>query len=146
LIFGPDGGELTGLKDQIYSDPYLSALRYKGALPPSDVLEMLRGADLLVLPSENEPFPMIVLEALSVGTPVLIMPSCGLAPLLKVNYPRMVVTEENDEALVTAFNGVYNGTTTSEARDEIRNFCRDIFSIDKVTTDLEFIYRTVVSR
>ena len=146
LIFGPDGGELASLEDEINSDPYLSALKYKGALPPSDVLEMLRGADLLVLPSEKEPFPMIVLEALSVGTPVLIMPSCGLAPLLKVHYPRMVVGEENDAALILAFTSVYNRTLTTQDRDEIRNFCKDTFGIEKVADALDFNYRAILGQ
>jgi glycosyltransferase involved in cell wall biosynthesis len=146
VIFGPDGGELSSIESEIKSDRYLSALSYKGALPPTDVREMLRKSDLLVLPSENEPFPMIVLEALSVGTPVLIMPSCGLASLLKVNYPSMVADEDNDAALITAFRSLYNKRTSVEARDEIRNFCRDTFSIDKVTSILEFNYRSVMSR
>jgi len=146
IIFGPDGGELDAIETEIKSDQYLSALKYKGALPPSDVREILMGCDLLVLPSENEPFPMIVLEALSVGTPVLIMPSCGLAPLLKVDYPDMVIGEDNDAALITAFRSVYNKGTSLETRGEIRNFCRDTFSIDKVTSILEFNYRSVMSR
>ena len=146
LIFGPDGGELASLEDEINSDPYLSALKYKGALPPSDVLEMLRGADLLVLPSEKEPFPMIVLEALSVGTPVLIMPSCGLAPLLKINYPRMVVGEENDASLILAFTSVYNRRLTTQDRDEIRNFCKDTFSIKKVADVLDYNYRAILGQ
>jgi len=146
VIFGPDGGELSSIESEIKSDRYLSALKYKGALPPSDVREMLGESDLLVLPSENEPFPMIVLEALSVGTPVLIMPSCGLASLLKVDYPNMVAFEDNDAALLTAFKSVYDKRTSVESRKEIRNFCRDTFSIDKVTSILEFCYRSVASR
>ena len=146
VIFGPDGGELSSIESEIKSDRYLSALKYKGALPPSEVREMLGESDLLVLPSENEPFPMIVLEALSVGTPVLIMPSCGLASLLKVDYPNMVAFEDNDAALLTAFKSVYDKRTSVESRKEIRNFCRDTFSIDKVTSILEFCYRSVASR
>jgi glycosyltransferase involved in cell wall biosynthesis len=144
MIFGPDGGELSQIQHEIKSDQDLSALKYGGALAPSDVHEMLMESDLLVLPSENEPFPMIVLEALSVGTPVLIMPSCGLASQLKINYPCMVAGEDNDAGLITAFIGVYKKITTLEARDDIRNFCRDIFSIDKVTSILEFNYRSVM--
>ena len=89
---------------------------------------------------------MIVLEALSVGTPVLIMPSCGLAPLLKVNYPRMVVGEENDAALILAFTSVYNRTLTTQDRDEIRNFCKDTFGIEKVADALDFNYRAILGQ
>jgi glycosyltransferase involved in cell wall biosynthesis len=146
MIFGPDGGELSGIQNEIKSDRFLSALKYMGALPPSDVHEMLKGGDLLVLPSENEPFPMIVLEALSVGTPVLIMPSCGLAPLIQVNYPSMVSSDDTDAALMAAFTNVYNKTITAETRNEIRNFCRATFSINKVTDILESNYQTVMRR
>jgi glycosyltransferase involved in cell wall biosynthesis len=146
VMFGSDGGELSTVLHEIRFDKTLSAVQYEGALPPNQVLDMLKRSDLLVLPSENEPFPMIVLEALSVGTPVLIMPSCGLASLVKTQYPEMIVPEENDVALISAFTSAYKRTLTTRDRESIRNFCMDTFSIEKVVDVLEFNYQTILDR
>lgn len=146
VIFGPDGGELSEITQEIQSDIDLSSVLYEGALPPSQVLGMLRTCDLLVLPSENEPFPMVVLEALSVGTPVLIMPSCGLSSFLRDVYPDMVVSEESEEALISAFTRIFKDLPKFEDRCGIRSFCKEIFDIDKVTSELEIYYFALVNR
>jgi glycosyltransferase involved in cell wall biosynthesis len=80
-IIGPDGGCLEEVLASVneISSPLVS---YRGALDPDKVLETIGRFDLLILPSEREPFPMIVIESLSVGVPVLVMKDCGLAPSL----------------------------------------------------------------
>ena len=47
-------------------------LRWRGALPQSDVPQALAQADLLFLPTAGESFGHAVFEALSAGTPVLL--------------------------------------------------------------------------
>lgn len=45
--------------------------RVLGVLPPERVKEEMLSADVLVLPSHHEAFPMVVLEAMTVGLPVI---------------------------------------------------------------------------
>ncbi|MEO6280216.1 glycosyltransferase family 4 protein [Roseateles sp.] len=47
-------------------------LRLAGRLGPQQVADAFRTADLLVLPSTGEGFPLVVQEALASGTPVLV--------------------------------------------------------------------------
>ena len=43
----------------------------------------MAAASVYVLPSVREPYPMSVLEAMSVGLPVVVSADCGLAPLVE---------------------------------------------------------------
>lgn len=47
-------------------------VRLAGRLRPAEVAQQMRQADLLVLPSTGEGFPLVVQEALACGTPVLV--------------------------------------------------------------------------
>ncbi|HEX2039449.1 MAG TPA: glycosyltransferase family 4 protein [Acidimicrobiales bacterium] len=61
--------------------PYLNDdLVYLGEIPHEDKLELLAGAEGLLFPIRwNEPFGMVMIEALACGTPVLAFPE-GAAP------------------------------------------------------------------
>ena len=139
-IYGVDGGELKSTLQKIESDPELSCVTYEGSLPPARVMDVLSECDLLVLPSENEPFPMIVLEALSVGTRALIMPSSGIADLLKVHFPEMVAETDNEDGLNYAFSKLCSSPANFEEIQAIKIFCETFFGIEKVVDRLETFY------
>jgi glycosyltransferase involved in cell wall biosynthesis/putative flippase GtrA len=50
-----------------------------GRLPPEAIVPLYQQADLLVLPSTGEGFPLVVQEALACGTPVLVSREVALA-------------------------------------------------------------------
>lgn len=79
VMAGPDEGELAGVVQLIDGLGLSSSISYVGPLAHADLLERLRRAAVYVLPSVDEPYPMTVLEAMSVGTPVIVTDSCGLA-------------------------------------------------------------------
>jgi glycosyltransferase involved in cell wall biosynthesis len=55
---------------------------FAGSMSHSDVLERIRAADVLVHPSLEESFGMVVLEALARGTPVVAGARSGAVPWL----------------------------------------------------------------
>jgi len=142
-IYGPDGSELDLIQDEIRKDEQLIYAQYKGSIAPSEVMNVLNQSDLLVLPSKNEPFPMVVLEALAVGTPILIMPSCGIASLIKDNYPMMVL-ESDDEDIFLASKKLLEQGYSIEFRKELQNFCNKNFGIEGVEDKLETVYLKVM--
>lgn len=83
LLYGADEGELGAVQAEIQSlggDPHVE---YAGALRPSEVLKRMSEVQVFVLPSVDEPFPMALLEAMSVGLPCVITDSTGISDELR---------------------------------------------------------------
>src|SRR5213078_2831497 len=59
--------------------PSAENVRFVGAVGGEAKDELLRRAAALVLPSYSENFGNVVLEAMAVGTPVVVTPEVGLA-------------------------------------------------------------------
>jgi len=140
-IYGPDGGELEFVKSEINNKNISNSLKYKGSLPSSEVQSMLQNADLLILPSKDEPFPMVILESLAVGTQVLVMPSCGFASQLRDFESAFVAESEDQNGLLNSFQKFFDLGFDLKSREAIRAFCRETFGISSVADQLVQNYK-----
>lgn len=138
-IYGPDGGELENIIEHIRIKGPSFNTTYEGALSSEKVVQKLSEIDLIVLPSDYDPFPMVILEALSVGTPVLVMPTCGFAAEL-AGFNADFVSEDNTiEGLIRTFERLVE-TVQNLDKKEIKIFCEKTFSIAKVCDELANVY------
>jgi glycosyltransferase involved in cell wall biosynthesis len=73
-IFGPieDSSHWQDCKEQIARMPKNIAVTYRGELNHSDVIDRLCEYDLFLLPTQNENYGHAIVEALSIGCPVMI--------------------------------------------------------------------------
>ncbi len=140
-IYGPDGGELNFVKSEIQNKNISNTLKYMGSLPSNEVQNMLQGADLLILPSKDEPFPMVILESLAVGTQVLVMPSCGFAGQLRDFEAAFVAESEDQKGILNSFQKFFDSGFELKSREAIRAFCRDTFGISSVADQLVLNYK-----
>ena len=83
---------------------------------------------------------MVVLESLAVGTPVLVMPSCGFAETLSNFEEDYVAKSENLAGLEESFASHIDGKDAPKSREEIREFCSKTFGIAMVTDELVATY------
>jgi glycosyltransferase involved in cell wall biosynthesis len=139
-IYGPDGGELRKVLQEVNNPKNGRKLFYGGAIHPSEILSLLKDIDLIVLPSDIDFFPMIVLESLSVGTPALVMPSCGIAMKISMLNPLLVAKGMKTSDLIDAFELYSQSEKISRA--EVQNFSQDYFGISNVVAELEKIYNS----
>jgi glycosyltransferase involved in cell wall biosynthesis len=110
-LVGPDEGEGLAVRDAIADEPRIS---WEGALSPEAIPKRMAEASLYVLPSEREPYPMSVLEAMSVGLPVVISSDCGLAPMVE-RADCGVVTDGQTAAFVAAVKAILGDRSTAQA-------------------------------
>ena len=137
-LVGPDEGEAPAVLAAIGDE---SRIRWEGPIDPAAAPQRMAQATAYVLPAEREPYPMAVLEAMSVGLPVVVCGDCGLAPMV-AETGGGAVSEGTADSLAAAVTTVladpagYGGRAQSAAR-------RD-FGMGAVADRLVSIYRTAV--
>lgn len=134
-IAGADGGLESEILARIEAAE-TKQLRFLGALENKEVLDLLSEASLLVLPSVDDQFPMIILEALSSGLQVVLSSSSGLAPTIKNNQLGFLFepkSQKLEKIILTAMERPLNPKTI-EAKS------KNIFNISSVANTLNDIY------
>lgn len=95
-IVGGDAGELWGesIRAEFARSPLSGSVSFHGQLLPAEIAELMRGADLLIVPSRSEGFGCVAIEAQACGTPALGTATGGLPEAIGV--PGMTVAQEGD--------------------------------------------------
>jgi glycosyltransferase involved in cell wall biosynthesis len=106
VIAGPDDGFLSTLKEQIEDLEIGDRILFTGPLYETNKLEAYVDADIYVLPSVYEAFPLTVLEACACGTPVVVTNRCGIADIIDSNVGYVVEynTNQMQDAIINILN------------------------------------------
>ncbi|MCQ6957296.1 XrtY-associated glycosyltransferase XYAG1 [Mucilaginibacter aquariorum] len=107
--------------------------------------DLLRGHDLLVLPSHDENFGNVVIESLSVGTPVLISENVGLAAYVKRNKLGWIC-ETNASSVSGAINNISNNhhNEMMNIRENAPDMIRKDFSGDQLVQQYIQFYQNII--
>ena len=96
-----------GLVDQVTFLP---------ALPQQHLLEYMRAADLMVLPSTHDGCPTVVLEAMALGIPVVATAVGGIVDQVDPDVSGLLVPPADAESLADALHRIMN---TQELREQL---------------------------
>jgi glycosyltransferase involved in cell wall biosynthesis len=145
VLAGPDTGDLTGpMKELAAKLGVADSLECVGALGHEQVLDQLRNSDVYVLPSVVEPFAVSILEAMSVGLPVVVTRTGGLSPEVEAaGAGRLTDSDpeaDNGPLVAQAVLELLDPAANEEASDAAWRLIRDRFSIDAVVDTLLEVY------
>jgi glycosyltransferase involved in cell wall biosynthesis len=96
---GPLRAELTSLVTTLGLD---ERVEFAGVQQPPVVAKLLAGAQCAVLASRNEPFGIAAVEAMAVGTPVIVSNAGGLREIVIDDESGLVVPVDDARALAAA--------------------------------------------
>ncbi len=103
LLMGRDWGERTALETQARARGVADRVRFLGHVDdPKIYRAILRGARALVLPSEWEAFGLVLLEAMTAGTPVVATAVGGVPDVLDGGRAGRLVAYGDPRALARA--------------------------------------------
>lgn len=139
VIAGPDDGYLTELKALITELSIENRVVLTGPLYGRDKLEAYIDAEVYVLSSIYETFPVTVLEACACGLPVVVTDRCGIANLV-----------DGQIGLVIPYDKEYLGSAILQilSNDQMRrgfaergrSLVREQFNWSKIAEQVEKIY------
>lgn len=111
LYIAGNGPELPNLKYAVRKFKILEHVHFLGYR--KDVATLYRSADLVVLPSRSEGIPLVALEALACGTPVLVTRVGSLPELFrKYGLSACLQPTEDPQALAIAMEQFYRNPAT----------------------------------
>jgi glycosyltransferase involved in cell wall biosynthesis len=145
VLVGPDEGEGPAVEREVarVADP--ARLRWEGPLDRRLVLERMAHSSMLVLPSYDEPFGMVLLEAMSLGRPVVLTESNGVAAELAELGCGVVVADDQ-----ASLDGAVRALLADPARlatlgARAHQVTADHFSLGAVAQQLESLYADAIN-
>ncbi|MFC8272773.1 glycosyltransferase [Streptomyces sp. NPDC057271] len=138
VLAGPDEGERAAVDALVAELGVGDRVSRPGPLTSRQMLDELRRAHVYVLPSVDEPFPMSVLESLSVGTPAVVTTSNGLARDIEEAGAGRVVADA--AGLAPAVGALLDPGANDAASAAARKLAAEAFSMDAVLDTLLGVY------
>jgi len=144
VVVGPDDGYLGELEALIKALRIEDKVLITGPLYGEDKLEAYVDADIYVLPSRYETFPMTLLEAYACGKPVIASNICGLKDLIIDGITGLLVEPGVVIQLAKSIHFLLD--SQEKAEDMVLNgkkFVMENFTIEKAIAKLEKVYKEV---
>jgi len=138
VVVGPDDGYLDEVERLIKALQIENNVLMLGPLYGKDKLKAYIDADVYVLPSRYETFPMSVLEAVACGSPVILTENCGVAGYFRDKVGLVVKPDSKHlgEALLEML-------LNRERQEIFRENCKTViekFNISQTVSILEKVY------
>jgi glycosyltransferase involved in cell wall biosynthesis len=142
LLIAGGGPEEARLRLQA-TELCLERVRFLGMLAQPDVRWLLGCADVVVLPSEFEGFPMIVLEALACGVPVVAADVGGVRDIMTGDLADFVLQSTEPEEIAEKV------VWAADRRERVWEACLTRarqFDVARILPQIEAVYSRIIQK
>ena len=137
-----EGEERRNLEDAILKSGLDNNISLLGRKSKNEIVKILQGADVFVLPSRNENFSVAVLEALACGLPVIASVCGGIRECIDEQNGLLFPVDDVD-ALTNCIQKMQI-TYTSYNRKSIADNCKEQFSPETIAKKLVDVFENVL--
>ena len=135
---GPERAQLDALVERLEIG---EAVRFLGRLPEAETLRQIADSDVLVLPSFMEGLPIVLMEAMALGLPVIASRVAGIPELVQDGKTGLLFTPSHWSELVSCLEQLCGD---ANLRDRLgrggRRIVQEEFDIRSSAAQLEHIY------
>ncbi len=131
-------GELFDEMQELANDLGLKNIVFLGNQPHDVLRKIYNIADVSLVPSRNEAFGLVVIEAMACGTPVIGTNQGGIPEIINPNVG-IVFEPENYQELAEAITTVLNDPLKFDS-DEVANYAYNNYSEDELIKPLIEVY------
>ena len=140
VLVGHDEGRMVpGLRDLARSKGIEDRVHFVGFRHPVEA--WIAGMDLLMAPSEREPFGRTLIEAMAVGTPVVAAAAAGHLEIVDHERTGLLVPPNDADAFAAAAHRILTDTAlTASLSEAARARAADLYSVERHVRRVESIY------
>ncbi|HOU30615.1 MAG TPA: glycosyltransferase family 4 protein [Bacteroidales bacterium] len=137
LVGAPIDLSIEDLKQQVEKLHLADCIKISGPLYGQEKVNVLLEADIFVLPSRNEAFPLVILEAMQCGLPVVATCEGGIPDMIIENETGLLVEKENPHKLAESIIRLIENKRLRITMGEngLRRF-REYYSLEKFETNI----------
>ena len=145
LVVAGRGSTDENLREQVRRKRLGAAVTFLGWLPEDELHALVAAADVAVVPSIYEPFGMVALEAASVGTPLVVARTGGLAELVDDHVTGRTFTPGSSTELAHALADALLDPreSTRLARAALIRVRRD-FGWEAIAAQTQIVYQSAI--
>lgn len=141
LSFVGDGPDRRALAERAANSGVDSRILFHGRV--ADAAQLLRAFDVIAVSSRTEGTPMVVLEAMAAGVPIVATSVGGIPDMLSA-HEALLVESENPDALAAAIRiSLGDPDRSTERAQSARERLRADFDTDAWLTRYETLYRAI---
>lgn len=143
-----DGEEMNELKAKAEQYKLMHRLDFKGWLSASEIRDELHQADLFVLPSLSETFPLVLLEAADEGVPAIATNVGDVRAVIKDSSMGWLITPNSTESLKIALTEAFafwEDHQLSKKGEQLYKWASR-YSIEKQAQSVWSFYKEIMTR
>lgn len=118
---------------------------FAGKISNKKIPEYMAAADMFVLPSLSEGFPVVLLEAMAAGLPIVTTKVKGLPEIIEDNVNGLLVLPKNPEELADKINLLLNDENLTKKISILNKEKSKSYSWENVALTLEKVYVSTIN-
>jgi glycosyltransferase involved in cell wall biosynthesis len=139
-----DGLDADALRAQVERLGISGRVRWHGALPQPRLVDFYRGATAVVIPSRDEGFGLVAVEAQLCETPVVAFASGGLADTIEDGVTGFLTPAGDSEALAATLDSVLQSDQRHAIGRAGRQFALARYAPDSVARRYRLLYESAL--